>query len=90
MKGEKPTTKEKPAPKGGASPRGRPVNNNTNRSRSGSKKRTAVSPGAKGLAPKGKPVAAKGVKALSPKGAAIVKFDYNPADIDKVDVSSFN
>ena len=87
MGGEKPTTKEKPATKERASPR-KPVNNSNSRSRSGSKKRTGVSPGAKGLAPKGKVVATKGVKALSPKGTAIVKFDYNPADVDKVDLSS--
>ena len=88
MGGEKPTTKEKPATKERASLR-KPVNNSNIRSRSGSKKRTVVSLGAKALAPKGKMVATKGVKALSPKGAAIMKFDYNPADIDKVNLSSF-
>ena len=88
MGGEKPTTKEKPATKERASPR-KPVNNNNIRSRSGSKKRTGVSPGVKALAPKGKVVATKGVKALSPKATAVFKFDYNPANVDKVDLSSF-
>ena len=89
MKGEKPTSKEKPATKERLAPR-KPANNTNTKSRSGSKKRSGVSPSAKALTPKGKAAATKGVKALSPNATVIVKFDYNPANVDKFDLSSID
>ena len=87
MGGEKPTSKEKPVAKERLAPR-KPANNSN--IRSGSKKRSGVSPAAKALTPKGKAVATKGVKALSPKATAIVKFDYNPMNVDKIDLNALN